>query len=169
LTNTLKGEIIYLSLGSNLGDRKQNLHQAGELIEKQTGALLKVSKIYQSDAWGYTSTNEFYNCCLSSTTSLEPLALLDLLMKIESSLGRIRKEGGYSDRLINIDLLFYGETILEHPRLSLPHPAMFKRKFVLLPLADIAPELIHPVSGLSVKEMLDRCPGSDLVTPVASW
>ena len=168
MTNVLKGEIIYLSLGSNLGDKKQNLLQARELIEKQAGSLLKVSKIYQSEAWGYSSSNDFYNCCLSGLTHMEPLELLEILMKIETSLGRIRKGGGYSDRLIDIDLLFYGDIILEHPRLILPHPAIATRRFVLLPLTEIAAELVHPVSGLSIKEMLEACPGTDHITPVTT-
>lgn len=169
MTKVSKGEIIYLSLGSNLGDRMQNLRQASELFEKQAGDLIKVSKIYQSEAWGYSSSNDFYNCCLSGMSHLDPLALLDTLMEIETSLGRIRKGGGYSDRLIDIDLLFYGDSILEEARLTLPHPAISRRRFVLLPLTDIAPELVHPVSGLSIQEMLQNCPGKDRVTPVATW
>ena len=156
MTKELQGEIIYLSLGSNLGDRMQNLRQAGELFEKQAGDLLKVSKIYQSEAWGYSSSNDFYNCCLSGICHLEPLALLETLMEIETSLGRIRKGGGYSDRLIDIDLLFYGDSILEEPRLTLPHPAIANRRFVLLPLTEIAAELVHPVSGLTIQEMLQN-------------
>jgi 2-amino-4-hydroxy-6-hydroxymethyldihydropteridine diphosphokinase len=169
LTKVSKGEIIYLSLGSNLGDRMQNLRQARELIERRAVDLPKVSKIYQSEAWGYSSSNDFYNCCLSAISHLEPLELLDSLMKIESSLGRVRKGGGYSDRLIDIDLLFYGDTILEQPRLTLPHPAMATRRFVLLPLTDIAAELVHPVSGLTIKEMLESCPETDGVIPVTTW
>jgi 2-amino-4-hydroxy-6-hydroxymethyldihydropteridine diphosphokinase len=147
----------------------QNLHQARELIAKQAVGPLKVSKIYQSEAWGYSSSNDFYNCCLSGLSHLEPLALLETLMEIETSLGRIRKGDGYSDRLIDIDLLFYGDTILKEPRLTLPHPAIANRKFVLLPLTDIAAELVHPVSGLTIQEMLQSCPGTDRVTPVTTW
>ena len=169
MTNVLKGEIIYLSLGSNLGDRRQNLRDARELIEKQAVGLQKISKIYQSEAWGYSSSHDFYNCCLSGITHLEPVALLDTLMEIETSLGRVRKGGGYSDRLIDIDLLFYGDTIFEQPRLTLPHPAIANRRFVLGPLTEIAAELVHPVSGLTIKEMLQSCPGTDRVTPVTTW
>ena len=165
----LKGKRIYLSLGSNLGDRMQNLLQARELIGKQAGGLLKISKVYQSEAWGYSSTNEFYNCCLSAITPLEPVALLDVIMEIEISLGRIRKGGGYSDRLIDIDLLFYEDTIMEHPRLTLPHPAIANRRFVLVPLTEIAAELVHPLSGLTIKEMLHCCTETDTVTPVTHW
>lgn len=169
MTKAIKGEIIYLSLGSNLGDRMQNLRQARKLIEEQAGELLEGSKIYQSEAWGYSSSNEFYNGCLSVLSHLEPFALLETLMEIETSMGRIRKGGEYSDRLIDIDLLFYGDTILEQARLTLPHPAIANRRFVLLPLTDIAAELVHPVSGLTIQEMLQKCPGKDSVTPVATW
>jgi 2-amino-4-hydroxy-6-hydroxymethyldihydropteridine diphosphokinase len=147
----------------------QNLRQARQLIGKWAGELLEVSKIYQSEAWGYSSGNDFYNVCLSGISHLEPLALLETLMEIESSMGRIRKGEGYSDRLIDIDLLFYGNTILEQARLTLPHPAIANRRFVLLPLTDIASELVHPVSGLTIQEMLQKCPGKDRVTPVATW
>ena len=90
-------------------------------------------------------------------------------MGIETSLGRIRKGGEYSDRLIDIDLLFYGDSILEESRLTLPHPAIANRRFVLLPLTDIAAELVNPVSGLTIQEMLQSCPGTDRVTSVATW
>ena len=147
----------------------QNLRDARELIEKQAGDLLKVSKIYHSEAWGYSSSNDFYNCCLSGITQLEPVELLDTLMEIETSLGRIRTGGGYSDRLIDIDLLFYGDVILENPRLTLPHPAIATRRFVLLPLTDIAADLVHPVSGFTIQEMLQSCPGTDRVISVSTW
>lgn len=147
----------------------QNLQQARELLEKQVGDLDKVSKVYESAAWGYSSKNEFYNCCLSVLTFQDPISLLNTLMNIEDSLGRIRTVGGYTDRLIDIDLLFYADLILEHPRLTLPHPAMADRRFVLEPLAEIAGDLLHPLSGLSIQEMLLHCPDKNAVNPVTSW
>lgn len=166
LTKPVKGNAIYLSLGSNLGDRKGNLTRAREAIRQQIGEEALVSKIYQSEAWGYSSPHGFYNCCVELFCSLEPLALLNALLAIEESMGRTREGGGYADRIIDIDLLFYGDRILEHPRLILPHPALERRRFVLVPLAEIAPELVHPRSGLNILEMLDRCPDQALLSPL---
>lgn len=165
----LKGNTIYLSLGSNLGDRMMNLNLAKESIRKQAGKVIKVSRVYQSEAWGYSSQNPFYNCSLALYTQLEALDLLDTLMGIEKSMGRIRKEDGYADRLIDIDLLLYGEISMTHPRLTLPHPAMDKRRFVLEPLLEIAPDLLHPITGLSIREMLERCPDTGTLIPVESF
>lgn len=166
LTKLVKGNTIYLSMGSNLGDKRMHLTRAQDAIGQQVGDLLKASRIYQSEAWGYSSAHSFYNCSLSVQTLLEPLALLDALMSIEKSQGRIRIEGAYTDRVIDIDLLFYGDTIMEHPRLSLPHPAMGKRRFVLEPLAEIAPDLVHPLSGLTIMDMLEHCPDKAMVIPL---
>lgn len=160
IINTLVCEIMnlaYLSLGSNLGQREQHLEAAMKLIQSRIGAAEKVSRIYESEPWGYSSENRFCNCCLSVWTSLDPLPLLDELLGIEKQLGRERGGTGYSDRIIDIDLLLFGDVRLDHPRLILPHPAIGNRRFVLVPLAGIAPELIHPVSGISIRQMLQQC------------
>ena len=166
MSKPVKGNAIYLSLWSNLGDRKRNLTRALEAIGKEIGDAIKVSKMYQSEAWGYSSPHGYFNCCVELHSSLEPLALLDALLAIEESMGRTRKGSGYADRSIDIDLLFYGDRIMEHPRLILPHPALEKRRFVLEPLAEIAPELVHPRSGLKIGEILDRCPDQALLSPL---
>ena len=153
----MEGHLIYLSLGSNLGNRLHNLTAAREIIEKEVGPLQKGSGVYESAPWGYSSANHFYNGCLSLQTLLDPLPLLEKLLSLERSMGRVRGDEGYSDRVIDVDLLFYGNTLLDHPRLKIPHPALEKRRFVLAPLSEIAPELQHPFHGLSVREMLERC------------
>ena len=158
--------MIYLSLGSNLGHRMSNLTRARDAIRDQIGNPISLSGVYESKAWGYSSAYSFYNCCLSVRTRLEPLLVLDALLSIEESLGRIRKDEGYADRLIDMDLLFYGDRILDHPRLLLPHPALEKRRFVLQPLTEIAPELVHPVNGLKIKELLGRCPDQSQLSQV---
>lgn len=153
----LKRTHIYLSLGSNLGDRLRNLKAASNLIGKQLGSPFVVSRVYESTSWGYTSENLFFNCCMSANTNLDPLPLMEEILAIEKTLGRERGFEGYADRLIDIDLLLYGDVILDHPRLKIPHPAMEQRRFVLEPLAEIAPDLIHPVKGLTIREMLEEC------------
>ena len=153
---------IYLALGSNLGNRVNHLEEAIRHIAEQVGTLGKISGIYESESWGFSSDNRFCNCCISAHTDLEPLQVLDAILKIEKRMGRERKiakggGGGYEDRTIDIDLLFFGKLCYEHPRLVLPHPAIADRKFVLLPLHEIAPHLVHPVLGISVSQMLELC------------
>jgi len=161
--------LIYLSLGSNLGQREQFLQEALKLIQNRIGGIESVSRYYESEAWGFSSENSFYNCCLSLQTTIEPLPLMDLLLEIEQEMGRLRQGMGYSDRLIDIDMLFYGDRQMDHPRLTLPHPSMGDRRFVLAPLAEIAPLLIHPVTGISITKMLQECADESEVIPLGSF
>ncbi len=161
--------LIYLSLGSNLGRREQHIEEALKLIQNRIGGIEHVSRIYESEAWGFSSAYRFCNCCLSLRSSLAPLPLLDLLLEIELALGRLREGMGYSDRVIDIDMLFHGDTQMDHPRLTLPHPSMGDRRFVLAPLAEIAPLLIHPLSGMSINEMLQLCTDESEVIPLGSF
>lgn len=158
--------LVYLSLGSNLGHREQHLREAIKLIQSRIGAAEQVSRIYESEPWGYSSENRFCNCCLSVRTRLDPLPLLDQVLGIEKKMGRERLGMGYSDRIIDIDLLLFGDMQIDHPRLTLPHPAIGERMFVLAPLAEIAPGLIHPVTGLTIGQMLEQCGDQTNVTPL---
>jgi len=158
--------LIYLSLGSNLGRREQHLEEALKLIESRIGRIMAKSSFYESEPWGYTSENWFCNCCVSLRSNLQPLVLLDSLLALEKEMGRERRGTGYGDRIIDIDLLFYGDKRLDHPRLSLPHPSMGDRRFVLIPLAEIAPELIHPLTRLSISKMLQNCTDNTEVRPM---
>ena len=165
--------LIYLSLGTNLGRRELHLQEAVKLIQSRIGMPERVSRYYESEPWGYSSSYSFYNCCLSLRTELAPLKLMDELLEIEKVMGRQRDEmggpggaRGYSDRVIDIDLLFYRDFHMDHPSLTLPHPSMGDRKFVLLPLAEIAPELIHPVTGMSIEKMLQECKDLSEVIPL---
>jgi len=160
-------KLIYLSLGSNLGNRKQHLEEAMKLIQSRIGVPEKMSMVYESEPWGYASDNSFCNCCLSLPTLFDPIQLIDQLLGIEKEMGRERGGGGkaYSDRIIDIDLLLYEDLVLNHSRLILPHPAMAERRFVLVPLAEIAPELIHPLSGKTIRQMLLECTDRSGITP----
>ena len=158
--------LIYLSLGSNLGRREQHIEEALKLIQNRIGEIEHVSRFYESEAWGFSSAYRFCNCCLSLRSSLAPLPLLDLLLEIELALGRLREGMGYSDRVIDIDMLFHGDIQMNHPRLTLPHPSMGDRRFVLAPLAEIAPLLIHPLTGISITEMLHVCTDESEVIPL---
>jgi len=160
--------LIYLSLGSNLGSREQYIEEALKLIQNRIGEIEQLSRIYESEPWGFSSANRFCNCCLSLRSSLAPLPLLDLLLEIELAIGRVREGVGYSDRVIDIDILIYGDIQLDHPRLTLPHPSMGDRRFVLSPLAEIAPLLIHPFTGKTITEMLEVCTDESGVIPLGS-
>jgi len=162
-------KLIYLSLGSNLGQREQFLQEALKLIQSRIGRIESVSRYYESEAWGFSSAYNFYNCCLSLQTTIEPLPLMDMLLDIEHEMGRLREGKGFSDRVIDIDMLLYEERQLDHPRLTLPHPSMADRRFVLAPLAEIAPLLIHPVAGISITRLLQECSDESEVIPLGSF
>jgi 2-amino-4-hydroxy-6-hydroxymethyldihydropteridine diphosphokinase len=146
---------VYLSLGSNLGDRAANLKQAIALLPPQMAVQAK-SSVYETPPWGYTEQDAFLNQVVQAETYLDPEPLLKHLKRLETALGRT-ETFRYGPRLIDIDILFYDDLVLETPLLTLPHPHLHERGFVLLPLMDIAPNLIHPITGKSVREMLAAC------------
>lgn len=150
-------ERIYLSLGSNLGRRELHLERALTLIKQRAGLPESFSRIYETEAWGFTSSSNFYNCCISLKTELAPGYLLRRLLEIEQEMGRRREGRGYSDRIIDIDILLYGNRCITTPGLRIPHPFMAERKFVLAPLAEIAAHVVHPVSGKDILTMLEEC------------
>ena len=143
----MTSHLAYLSLGTNLGNKAQNLHIALTLIEEQVGTIVSQSAPYVSAPWGFTSENSFLNNAVMVETNLSPEELLETTQRIEHSLGRTHKTVNrqYSDRLIDIDILFYDDVVMDTPALTLPHPLLHRRLFVLQPLAEIAPTLVHPV------------------------
>ena len=142
---------VYLGLGSNLGAREANLERALELL-KQRMQLGKISSIFETEPIGNTSQPRFLNMACQAFTRLAPEGLLSLAKGIESKMGRVGKTG--EPRLIDIDILLYGDQVIETPELTIPHPAMTRRAFVLVPLNEIAPAVVHPVTGQTVKDML---------------
>lgn len=153
-------ETVYLGLGTNLGDRQANLEAACKALETRLQVLAK-SSVYETPPWGYLDQPKFLNMALKAQTDLSPVELLKLLKELETSLGR-RPGERYGPRVIDIDILFYGSLILRQAGLDVPHPRLAERAFVLVPLAEIAPDLRHPVSGLTVQEMLDQIDASDI-------
>ncbi|MBR3937157.1 MAG: 2-amino-4-hydroxy-6-hydroxymethyldihydropteridine diphosphokinase [Bacteroidaceae bacterium] len=135
---------LYLSLGTNLDDRQQNLKSALELIGREVGTVVSASDVIETDPWGFESPNPFLNMVVKVETDLKPLEVLDVTQKIERQLGRATKSvnGEYHDRLIDIDILLYDDLVMDTPELTIPHPLMYERKFVMEPLAQIAPELV---------------------------
>ena len=144
--------IVYIALGSNLGDRLENLENALKSMHPQV-VVLECSSIYKTPPWGYTSQPTFLNQVCKVETDLQPFDLLELLKNVEKQLGR-RATFLYGPRTIDLDILFYNDLTLESAELTIPHPRIEERAFVLVPLADIDPELKHPKNGKTVEEML---------------
>ena len=130
---------IYLSLGTNLGSREDNLKRALHLLQEQVGALLRRSSVHETAPWGFESSHMFLNLCVCMATSLSPLQLLVTTKQIERQLGRTQKSahGHYADRLIDIDILLYDDAHINEPGLVIPHPHMYEREFVMMPLNEI--------------------------------
>jgi 2-amino-4-hydroxy-6-hydroxymethyldihydropteridine diphosphokinase len=143
---------VFLLLGSNLGERGRYLELAVIEIERLVGRIEKRSTIHQTPAWGKTDEPDYLNQVLLVKTNLKPLDILHTALAIEKSLGRIRKEK-WGSRTIDIDILFYGDEIINQPELTVPHPQLHKRKFTLAPMTEIAPDFVHPVLGKSIGEL----------------
>ncbi|MEI8074697.1 MAG: 2-amino-4-hydroxy-6-hydroxymethyldihydropteridine diphosphokinase [Bacteroidota bacterium] len=148
--------IAYLLIGGNLGNRSANLQKAIQLIEQNCGQVVQSSAIYETAAWGLTNQPAFYNQAIELETNWQPDALMQRLLDIETQMGRIRtiKLG---PRIIDLDMLFFNQTIQNTALLELPHPAITQRKFALLPLAEIAPNLIHPILLKTIDVLLKEC------------
>lgn len=147
---------VVLLTGGNLGNVTGNMELAFSLIEQRIGKVTKASGIMESEAWGFSSDKKFLNQVLMVSTALLPEEVLDKAQEIEKQLGRTRTpDSGYTSRTMDIDILFYGNEIINTPRLTIPHPLMEQREFVLRPLAEIMPEFIHPQCGKSVAELLE--------------
>ncbi|WP_431292143.1 2-amino-4-hydroxy-6-hydroxymethyldihydropteridine diphosphokinase [Pedobacter sp. P26] len=158
LNQALEYSTAYLLLGGNLGNREANLKKAIELLNDKIGKVIAISSLYETAAWGKTDQPAFLNQAVALQTNLSALEVLDLALSIEQELGRVRKDK-WGERLIDIDLILFGNEIINIPdKLQVPHPHMQDRKFVMEPLAEIAPEVIHPVLGetiLSISRNID--------------
>jgi len=147
--------LVYLGLGSNLGRKDEFLELAIVEIEKQIGLIVARSAFYNYAPWGFESPNSFKNACVAVETTLDPQACLRITSSVESILGRVRQAtDGYKDRVIDIDLLFYDQLVLNDENLTIPHPLAHHRRFVLEPLAEISPKLMHPVLHKNIETLL---------------
>ncbi len=148
---------IYLLLGGNKGDKLKNLEQAMRLLETNVGSITKRSDIFVTAAWGNKDQPDFFNQAICIETNLLPSELLKKTISIEQSMGRVRREEKWLERIIDIDILFYNNEIIDSPDLKIPHPFLQERKFVLIPMAQIASELMHPILKKSIKMLLAEC------------
>ena len=145
----------HIALGSNLGDKEANLRRALELLDERGVEVVKVSTFICTEPYGVTDQPQFLNAVCQVRTSLEPVALLHTLLGIEQEMGRVRLRH-WGERNIDLDLLLYEDVVMDTPELKLPHPDMQNRDFVLLPLYEIAPELIHPVLRKNIRELKEK-------------
>ena len=147
---------LYLGLGTNQGNKEMNLTRAIELLSLAFGHCTAKSAFIETEPWGFNSNNTFLNCCITFDTTLQPLQILDTTERIERELGRTTKSTGgtYHDRIIDIDILLYGSETISTERLTIPHPLMHQRLFVLQPLAQIANNITHPTLHKTIGELL---------------
>ena len=148
---------VFLGIGTNLNNRESNIIEAVARIEEHIGKIVSKSSVYETEPWGFQSSDHFLNMVIGVETNLNPSGLLGRLLMIESLLGRLRDGKQYSSRIIDIDILLYGSQKVDIISLKIPHPRMHERKFVLVPLCEIAPDFVHPVFGKSMNELLKEC------------
>ena len=157
---------VYLLLGSNKGDSLSFLSYAREHLDSQIGEISNSSSIYRTEPWAMDADQWFHNQVLEIQLNIDPDKLLEMILKIEEELGRKRSlenHGSYESRTIDIDILYYGNLILNTDNLVIPHPRIQERRFVLEPMCEIAPSLIHPVMNKSQREMLDICSDHSII------
>ena len=158
--------IVFLQLGSNLGDRELLLKDAITAIKNRVGNIIKFSKVYESVPWRVEGQENYLNQILKVKTSLSADKVLSIVLDVEKQLGRVRIEK-WGERLIDIDIIFYNDSIIETPELCVPHKHLHERMFVLTPLHNIAPEMVHPKYNKTIEELLNRCKDAELVKEYA--
>ncbi len=148
---------VYFVIGGNLGDRERYLDRTKSLISERVGLILRHSSLYESEPWGFEHEQNFLNQVIIVDTQLSPAAILLEISFIEGVLGRERNGNGYTPRTADIDILFYDQQVLFSPSLVIPHRFLHKRMFVLTPLCEVAPDLIHPLFSVTIRELISTC------------
>jgi len=149
--------VVFLGLGTNMGNRRKNLNDAVAGIREQIGKVVNISSVYETEPWGFKSESQFLNIVIKVETLLNPSAVLEAILRIELFLGRVRGENQYSSRIIDIDILFYEDQVIDSSDLKVPHPKLQERKFVLVPLCEIEPEMVHPVLKKTMVLLFKEC------------
>ena len=163
-------ETCYVLFGSNMGDKEQIFEEACLLINNRCGMVVKVSGSYESEPWGFKADEWFLNRLIVVETGLEPEVLMEKLLGIESELGRVRHPEihGYTSRMIDLDILYYGNRVVNTASLMVPHPRLQFRRFAIMPLCEVAPDFVHPILNLTQLELLLHCPDQTVVRKVLS-
>lgn len=158
-------ESCYVLFGSNMGDKENIFAEACLLINNRCGAITAVSSSYESEPWGFEASEWFLNRLIVVDTDLNPESMLRELLAIEAELGRVRhpENEGYTSRTADLDILFYGQRVIVTPTLTVPHPRLHLRRFALMPLCEVVPELMHPVFQVTQRELLHRCTDQSIV------
>lgn len=152
MTNT-----VFIGLGSNVGNKLFHLQKSKELIESKIGKIVSCSSIYETEPWGFASEQSFLNQAIKIETQNSALEILNVISEIELSMGRIRTDNQYISRTIDIDILFFNDEIINEANLSVPHPRIAERQFVLMPLFEIAREFVHPILQKTIMELKVEC------------
>lgn len=154
---------VYLSLGGNIGDKYKNFRLSYQLINTEIGEIIQYSSVYESPPWGFESKDMFWNQVIIANTILTPAEVLAKVKFIEAKLGRPPRKGVYTSRIIDIDILYYGNIYIEEEGLVIPHPLLHERKFVLVPLVEVAPLYIHPLLRFNNFQMLENCHDNSII------
>lgn len=158
-------ERCYILFGSNMGDKDQLFADACVLINNRCGRVMEVSSAYESEPWGFVADEWFLNRIIAVDTELDPEMLMQRLLEIEAELGRVRhpERKGYESRPIDLDILYFGDRVIQTEQLTVPHPRLHLRRFTLVPLCELIPDFIHPVLHLTQHELLQDCPDTSEV------
>lgn len=157
---------VFLSVGGNIGNKRLNFEKVYGMIDRQLGKIVQSSSIYETPPWGFQSENDFWNQVVVIETILEAEELLWRIHEIEDSFGRKRSEERYSSRQMDIDILYYDDEFFETKTLIVPHPKLHQRKFVLVPLVEIAPNFKHPLFRLTSLQMLENCHDESIIKKI---
>ncbi len=163
----MKEFTAYILIGGNIGDRFANLLTAKELINKQCGTIIKESSVYQTAAWGLKEQPDFLNQVLILSTTLNPETLMRSLLSVEETMGR-KRSIKFGPRIIDLDILLINDFLIESEFLTVPHPALQQRKFALIPLHEVAPDLLHPVEHKTINQLLTECKDELVVQKIST-
>jgi 2-amino-4-hydroxy-6-hydroxymethyldihydropteridine diphosphokinase len=157
---------VFLGIGGNTGNKHDNFDKVYTFIKNELGAIIKRSLVYETPPWGFRSEENFWNQVILVETHFSPEKLLENIAEIENWFGRERKSGKYSSREMDIDILYFDELILKTETLTIPHPQIANRLFVLVPLAEIAPEFVHPLLKINSLQLIVKCPDKSVISKV---